>query len=41
MEIGEGAFVKALFPLDERPRRPGLLHICCCLGVTPRLAIVA
>jgi hypothetical protein len=41
MEIGEGAFVKALFPLDERPRRPDLLHICCCLGVTPRLAIVA
>ena len=41
MEIGEGAFVKGLFPLDERPRRPGMLHICYCLGVTPRLAIVA
>ena len=41
MEIGEGAFVKALFPLDERPRRPGPLHICYCLGVTPTLAIIA
>ena len=41
MEIGEGAFVKALFLLDEQPRRPDLLHICYCLGVTPSLAIVA
>lgn len=41
MGIVEGAFVKALLPTDEQPRRPGLLHICYCLGSTPRLAIVA
>lgn len=41
MAIVEGAFVKTLFPTDERPREPGLLHICYCLGVTPTLAVVA
>ncbi|HEX6011200.1 MAG TPA: hypothetical protein VFY87_05205 [Geminicoccaceae bacterium] len=41
MEIVEGAFVKALFPTDEKPRRPGLLHICYCVGATRALAIVA
>ncbi len=40
-EIVEGAFVRALFPTDEQPRRPGLLHICYCIGVTPSLAVVA
>lgn len=37
----EGAFVEVLFPTAEKPRRPGLPHICYCLGVRPPLALVA
>jgi len=39
--LGEGAFVKALFPTNEHPRRPGLLHICYCLAVARPVALVA
>lgn len=39
--IVEGAFVRTLFPTNERPRQPGLLHICYCLGVAPPLSLVA
>lgn len=39
--IVEGAFVEVLFPTTERPRQPGLLHICYCLGVRPPLALMA
>ena len=39
-KIVEGAFVEVLFPASERPRRPGLLHICYCLGVRPPLALM-
>ncbi len=41
LKIVEGAFVEALFPTSERPRQPGLLHICYCLGVRPPVALVA
>ena len=41
MPLTEGAFVRTLFPTDEQPREPGLLHICYCLGVTPVMAVVA
>lgn len=41
MPLAEGTFVRTLFPTDEMPRQPGLLHICYCLGVTPVLAVVA
>ena len=37
----EGAFLPALFPASEKPREPGLLHICYCLVVPPPLALVA
>lgn len=36
-----GAFVKVLFPTDERPREPGLPHIAYCLGSTATLGLVA
>jgi hypothetical protein len=39
--IAEGAFVKTLFPTSERPRRPGLLHICYCLAVTRPIVLMA
>lgn len=39
--IGEGAFVRVLFPTSEKPREPGLLHICYCLAVRPPLALFA
>lgn len=39
--IAEGAFVEVLFPTTEKPREPGLLHICYCLAVRPPLALVA
>ena len=39
--IAEGAFVEILFPTTEKPREPGLLHICYCLAVLPPLALVA
>jgi hypothetical protein len=39
--IAEGAFVEVLFPTAEKPRRPGLPHICYCLGVRPPLVLVA
>ena len=39
--IVEGALVEVLFPTSERPRQPGLLHICYCLGVRPPVALVA
>jgi len=39
--IVEGAFVRVLFPTNEHPRRPGLLHICYCLGVARPLALLA
>lgn len=39
--ISEGAFVEVLFPTTEKPRQPGLLHICYCLAVRPPLALVA
>ncbi len=39
--IAEGAFVEVLFPTSEYPRRPGLRHICYCLGVRPPIALVA
>lgn len=39
--IAEGAFVKALFPTSEQPRRPGPLHICYCLALARPIAIVA
>jgi hypothetical protein len=39
--IVEGAFVKTLFPTDEYPRWPGLLHICYCLGVARPIVLVA
>ena len=39
--IAEGAFLRALFPTSERPRVPGLLHICYCLAVRPPLALIA
>src|SRR4051812_3648663 len=41
MSIVEGAFVKVLFPTHEKPREPGLLHICYCLGIAPPVALVA
>lgn len=41
MPLVEGAFVRTLFPTHERPREPGLLHICYCLGVAGPLTIVA
>ncbi|HET6609761.1 MAG TPA: hypothetical protein VFG62_24030, partial [Rhodopila sp.] len=39
--IAEEAFVEVLFPTTEKPREPGLLHICYCLAVRPPLALVA
>ena len=39
--LSEGAFVRALFPTSERPRVPGLVHICYCLAVRPPLALMA
>jgi hypothetical protein len=41
LKIVEGAFVEVLFPTSERPRQPGLSHICYCLGVRPPLALMA
>jgi hypothetical protein len=41
LKIVEGAFVEVLFPTSERPREPGLSHICYCLGVRPPLALMA
>jgi hypothetical protein len=37
----EGAFVRALFPTNEKPSEPGLMHICYCLGATETKALVA
>jgi len=39
--IAEGAFIEVLFPTTEKPRQPGLPHICYCLAVRPPLALVA
>lgn len=39
--ITEGAFVEVLFPTTEKPRQPGLSHICYCLAVRPPLVLVA
>ncbi len=39
--IAEGAFLKVLFPTKEKPRQPGLSHICYCLAVRPPLVLVA
>jgi hypothetical protein len=39
--IVEGAFAKTLFPTNEQPRRPGLLHICYCLAVTRPIVLMA
>ena len=39
--IAEGAFAWTLFPTNEKPRKPGLPHICYCLGVAPPLVLVA
>jgi len=39
--ISEGAFVEILFPTTEKPRQPGLSHVCYCLAVRPPLALVA
>jgi len=39
--ISEGAFVDILFPTTEKPRQPGLSHVCYCLAVRPPLALVA
>jgi hypothetical protein len=36
-----GAFVRVLFPTQEKPRRPGLLHIGYVLGSTTKDALVA
>jgi hypothetical protein len=36
-----GAFVRVLFPTQEKPRRPGLLHIGYVLGGTASEALVA
>jgi hypothetical protein len=33
--IAEGAFIEVLFPTTEKPRQPGLPHICYCLAVRP------
>ena len=39
--LAEGAFVRALFPTSQRPRQPGLVHICYCLAIRPPLALMA
>jgi hypothetical protein len=39
--IAEGAFIEVLFPTTEKPRQPGLPHICYCLAVRPPLGLVA
>jgi hypothetical protein len=39
--IAEGAFIEVLFPTTEKPRLPGLPHICYCLAIRPPLALVA
>jgi hypothetical protein len=39
--ISEGAFVKILFPTAEKPRQPGLSHVCHCLVVRPPVVLVA
>ena len=39
--ITEGAFFTVLFPTKEKPRQPGLSHICYCLAVRPPLALIA
>ena len=36
-----GAFVRVLFPTEEKPRRPGLLHIGYILGSTPAAVLLA
>lgn len=36
-----GAFVRVYFPTQEKPRQPGLLHICYVLGSTAREVMVA
>jgi len=36
-----GAFVRVLFPTQEKPRRSGLLHIGYVLGGTASEALVA
>jgi hypothetical protein len=36
-----GAFIRVYFPTQEKPRQPGLLHICYVLGATAREAMVA
>lgn len=41
MRVVEGAFVRVLFPTDEKPRQPGLLHIGYCLGTDGRQALIA
>lgn len=39
--ISEGAFIEVLFPTTEKPRQPGLSHVCYCLAVRPPLVLVA
>jgi hypothetical protein len=39
--IAEGAFIEVLFPTTEKPRQPGLPHICYGLAVRPPLVLVA
>lgn len=39
--IVEGAFVRVMFPTDERPRLPGLPHIGYCVAATSALAVLA
>lgn len=41
MALVEGAFVHTLFPTTEKPREPGVPHVCYCLAVMPQLAVVA
>jgi len=36
-----GAFVRALFPTREKPREPGLLHVCYTVGITSSRVVVA
>ena len=36
-----GAFVRVWFPTQEKPRQPGLLHVCYVLGGTAAEVMVA
>ncbi len=39
--LNEGVFFRVFFPTKEKPREPGLSHICYCLAIRSPLALIA